>query len=342
MYNSGGSAILISCIHAENPQPIMQISMENVLIQNNYPGQGELAGSGGGSNLRGHSEIIGDYYTKLINCEISSNYSNFINSGVGGTAGLYTGDLTADIVNCTFGNNTVDYATGCVITANNSQLNLYNSIVYNNDGHSFNLWYDAEINIQNSLIEDSTSNIGYFGNGNGIVNWLEGNIDEDPMFDSLGIYPFALLENSPCINSGTLNLPAGIVLPEFDLAGNPRISGETIDMGAYEFQGDPQSNDENEIVIPKITQISNYPNPFNPSTTIKLDLAESGNIELAIYNIKGQKVKTLLDAYSSKGHFEIIWRGVDDNKRSVACGNYFIKLKVNGEEKDVSKCVLLK
>ncbi|MDP8204179.1 MAG: choice-of-anchor Q domain-containing protein, partial [Candidatus Tenebribacter mawsonii] len=309
MNNSGGSAILISCIHAENPQPIMQISMENVLIQNNYPGQGEMAGSGGGSNLRGHSEIIGDYYTKLINCEISSNYSNFINSGVGGTAGLYTDDLTADIVNCTFGNNTVDYATGCVITANNSQLNLYNSIVYNNDGHSFNLWYDAEINIQNSLIEDSTSNIGYFGNGNGIVNWLEGNIDEDPMFDSLGIYPFALLENSPCINTGTLDLPIGIELPEFDLAGNPRIYGETIDMGAYEYQGEPQSNDENEIIIPKITQISNYPNPFNPSTTIKLDLAESGKIELAIYNIKGQKVKTLLDAYSSKGHFEIIWRG---------------------------------
>ena len=88
--------------------------------------------------------------------------------------------------------------------------------------------------------------------------------------------------------------------------------------------------------------LSNYPNPFNPTTTIKLDLAESGKIELAIYNIKGQKVKTLLDAYSAKGHFEIIWRGVDDNKRSVSSGNYFIKLKVNGEERAVSKCVLLK
>ncbi|MCK5050544.1 MAG: T9SS type A sorting domain-containing protein [Candidatus Cloacimonetes bacterium] len=151
-----------------------------------------------------------------------------------------------------------------------------------------------------------------------------------------------LTENSPCINAGTLDLPTGIELPEFDLAGNPRIYGETIDMGAYEYQGDPQSNDENEIIIPEITQISNYPNPFNPSTTIKLDLAESGRVELAIYNIKGQKVKTLMDAYSSKGHFEIIWRGIDDNKRSVASGQYFIKLKVNGEEKTVRKCVLLK
>ncbi|MCF7859431.1 MAG: T9SS type A sorting domain-containing protein [Candidatus Cloacimonetes bacterium] len=115
-------------------------------------------------------------------------------------------------------------------------------------------------------------------------------------------------------------------------------------------------NDEvsvNEQTIPHSSiqsyNISNYPNPFKPSgagrgpgTTIKLDLAESGKIELEIYNIKGQKVKTLLDAYSSKEHFEIIWRGTDDSKKKVSSGNYFIKLKVNGEEKAVSKCILLK
>ena len=87
---------------------------------------------------------------------------------------------------------------------------------------------------------------------------------------------------------------------------------------------------------------SNYPNPFNPSTTIKLDLAESGKIELAIYNIKGQKVKTLMDAYSAKGHFELIWRGIDKNGKKVAIGNYFIKLKVNGKEVAVKKMILLK
>lgn len=98
----------------------------------------------------------------------------------------------------------------------------------------------------------------------------------------------------------------------------------------------------NEVIINKTKLIGNYPNPFNPSTTIKLDLAESGKIELAIYNVKGQKVKTLLDAYSEKGHFEIMWRGIDDNRRKVASGQYLIKLYVNGEEKAVSKCMLLK
>jgi len=49
-----------------------------------------------------------------------------------------------------------------------------------------------------------------------------------------------------------------------------------------------------------------------------------------------------MDAYSTKGHFEIIWQGVDDNKKNVASGQYFIKLKVDGKEKAVSKCILLK
>ena len=342
--NNGGRAVYLRPNYV-NQNPFLNVHFENVIINNNLPGAGNDDGSGGGHLIGGHSEIPGNYYASLVNCEISNNYSNFYDPqfDVGGTSGIYFGDnIVADVINCTFGDNTVDYSTGCVISSNNSQLNLYNSIVYGNDGHSFNLWDDGEVNIHYSLIEDSTSNIGYFGNGNGIVNWLEGNLDENPMFDSLGTNPFALLENSSCINAGTLDLPAGIELPEFDLAGNLRIYGETIEMGAYEFQGDPQSNDENEIIIPEVTQISNYPNPFNPTTTIKLDLAESGKIELAIYNIKGQKVKTLMDAYSSKGHFKIIWRGVDDKKKSVASGQYFIKLKVNGKEKAVSKCVLLK
>jgi len=342
--NSGGAAIRISCIYAENPNPIMQVNMENIIVQNNYPGQGEMAGSGGGSSIRGHSEIFGDYYTQLINCDFNSNYSNFYNpqTGLGGSSGLLMGDnIEIDIANCTFGDNTLSSATGCVISVvNNSVLNLYNTILFNNAGYSFNLWENALVNVSHSLIEGGDDNVNYYY-PLATVNWLDGNLDENPMFDSLEIYPFALLENSPCINAGTLNLPPEIVLPEFDLAGNPRIYGETIDMGAYEYQ-DTVSVHEDMITPVTQTKISNFPNPFNPSTTIKLDLAESGKIELAIYNIKGQKIKTLLDAYSTKGHFEIIWQGIDDNKKSVASGQYFIKLKVNGKEKAVSKCVLLK
>ena len=339
--NSGAFGVDLGANY-QNNNPTFEVVINNSIINNNIPGTEE--GSGGALKLNGHSEIIGEYNAQLINCKISENYNNFYNpqTDMGGTSGLYMKDMVLiDAINCTFGDNTLSHSTGCVITVNKSELNFYNSILYNNDGYSFNLWEDAVVNISHSLIEGGDDNVNYYY-PLATVNWLDGNLDENPMFDSLGTYPFALLENSPCINAGTLDLPSGIELPEYDLAGNPRIYGETIDMGAYEFQGDPQSINENAIEIPTITQISNYPNPFNPYTTIKLDLAEPGKIEFAIYNIKGQKVKTLLNAYSSKGHFEIIWRGIDDNKKKVASGNYFVKLKVNGEEKAVSKCVLLK
>ncbi|MEA2095462.1 MAG: choice-of-anchor Q domain-containing protein [Candidatus Cloacimonadota bacterium] len=339
--NFGGDAISLVANY-QNQNPVLDVKIINSLIQNNTPGIEE--GSGGGISLHGHTNIVGEYYAKLINCEISSNHDNFYNSqtGLGGSSSITVDrNLITDLVNCTIGNNSLSYSTGCVISViENSELNIYNSIMYNNDGYSFNLWENAVVNITNSLIEGGDDNVNYYY-PLAIVNWLDGNLDENPMFDSLGIYPFALLENSSCINAGTLDLPAGIELPEFDLAGNPRIVNGMVDMGAYEYQ-DSVSVLEDIITPITQTQLSNYPNPFNPSTTIKLDLAESGKIELAIYNIKGQKVKTLLNAYSTKGHFEIFWNGVDNNNNKLASGQYFIKLNVNGKEKAVSKCVLLK
>ncbi len=340
--NSGGHAISLTANH-QNQNPVLDVEIINGIIKNNDPGPGQDNGSGGGLILYGHSTIPGDFNARLINCEISGNHNNFYNpqTGLGGAVGLYLGDnLNADIVNCILGDNSLTYDTGCVISVLGAELNMYNSIIYNNEGYSFIIWNEEEVNISHSLIESGDSNVLYYGSG--AIIWLEGNLDEDPCWDVTGDYPYALMGNSPCIDAGTLDLPAGIELPEYDLAGNLRIYGETIDMGAYEFQGDPQSNDDIEIIIPEITQISNYPNPFNPSTIIKLDLAENGKIELAIYNIKGQKVKTLMDAYSTKAIFKMRWNGIDNNGNSVASGNYFIKLKVNGEEKAVSKCVLLK
>ncbi len=338
--NSGGHAISLTANH-QNQNPVLDVEIINGIIKNNDPGQGQDNGSGGGLILYGHSNISGDFNAKLINCEIRGNDNNFYNpqTGLGGAVGLYIGDnLNADIVNCTLGDNSLTYDTGCVISVLGAELNLYNSILYNNDGYSFIIWNEEEVNISHSLIESGDSNVFYYSTG--AINWHEGNLDEDPLWTGTGDYPYYLQNTSPCIEAGTLDFPTSIVLPEFDLAGNPRIYGETIDMGAYEWQG--VEVEEDETVPITQTEIFNYPNPFNPSTTIKLDLAESGKIELAIYNIKGQKVKTLMDAYSCKGNFEIIWRGTDDNKRSVASGNYFIKLIVNGKEKSVSKCVLLK
>ncbi|MCF7794701.1 MAG: hypothetical protein K9N09_12295 [Candidatus Cloacimonetes bacterium] len=90
-------------------------------------------------------------------------------------------------------------------------------------------------------------------------------------------------------------------------------------------------------------QMTNYPNPFNPTTTISFNVTQTSSfVTLEIFNIKGQKVKTLLNSLLSAGHFECIWNGKDNSNKSVSSGEYFARLKVNGEEIDVRKMLLLR
>ncbi len=76
----------------------------------------------------------------------------------------------------------------------------------------------------------------------------------------------------------------------------------------------------------------NYPNPFNPTTTISFSLPTEQNIELTIYNIKGQKVKTLYSGSADVGEHTVVWEGKDNNDKQVSSGIYFYKLKTNNKE----------
>ena len=95
--------------------------------------------------------------------------------------------------------------------------------------------------------------------------------------------------------------------------------------------------------IPNIAVLyNNYPNPFNPETTISFSIPEESKVELAVYNIKGQKVKTIVKDYFEKGFHKLIWNGKDSTGKEVGSGVYFYKLNVNGNSKSVKKCLLLK
>ena len=77
------------------------------------------------------------------------------------------------------------------------------------------------------------------------------------------------------------------------------------------------------------TLAANYPNPFNASTTISYSLPGSADIRLNIYNLKGQKVRTLINQHQSAGTFEISWNGRNDNNVRVASGIYIYRLEIN-------------
>lgn len=98
---------------------------------------------------------------------------------------------------------------------------------------------------------------------------------------------------------------------------------------------------ENDIIKNSI-QLSNYPNPFNPETTISYSLPMDGNVEISIFNIKGQKVKALFMEESQKGSHSILWDGNDESGKPISSGVYYYKLIVNQKTEAVKKCLLLK
>lgn len=102
------------------------------------------------------------------------------------------------------------------------------------------------------------------------------------------------------------------------------------------------SANNNLILEGKKDQINNSPNPFNPSTTISFSIQNDSEVELSIYNIKGQKVKTLANNHYGEGIHSIIWDGDDQNGHPVSSGLYCYKLNINGNTAAVKKCLLLK
>ena len=117
-----------------------------------------------------------------------------------------------------------------------------------------------------------------------------------------------------------------------------------IDSGsAYVYFNDDVSIEDVFMAIPdNRIFLENYPNPFNPTTTISFSIIESyENIELVIYNLEGQKVKQLISEQLSAGQHSVVWNGKDDNGKSVSSGIYFYKLQA-GDYQKVKKMVLLK
>ncbi|HRX76714.1 MAG TPA: FlgD immunoglobulin-like domain containing protein, partial [Candidatus Cloacimonadota bacterium] len=86
------------------------------------------------------------------------------------------------------------------------------------------------------------------------------------------------------------------------------------------------ANDDN--LNPLVTALKgNFPNPFNPTTTIRFSMKEAGAVKVMVYNLKGQLVKNLVDTELSSGNHQIVWDGRDDRGSSVASGIYLYRME---------------
>ena len=252
--------------------------------------------------------------------------------------------------NITFVNNSATFDGGCILCGSDSSPSFLNCILWDNLPQEIYFGdYDLMNTVTISYTDIQGGEAGIVTNNNGTVNWLEGNIDENPLFVGTGEHPYSLSEDSPCIDAGIPDT-TGLNLPPWDIIGNYRIwdgDGDEvaiIDMGAYEYGAPPYVDVDVNVIVqtPEVLLYQNFPNPFNPETTILFSIPNDSEIELNIYNIKGQKVKTLVDETLESGNHTVIWNGRDSNGNRVSSGIYLYKLKVNGKTEVVKKCLLLK
>jgi hypothetical protein len=254
-----------------------------------------------------------------------------------------------NIINTTIANNTT--ATGGAICSGGpnsnpylvSNVNIINSIMFNNSPRNVFQSNNNTLRVRNSLIDGGQD----FITTNNLI-WLDGNIDANPMFDTENSeHPYSLSAGSPCINAGTADT-TGLNLPEFDLAGNPRIFDGRIDIGCYEFQ---EVSEEHETEIVPFTgyKIKTYPNPFlldgsnskMGKLCIEFNTYEESHLVVDIFNIRGQKVKNICDSYTVKGKQTLFWDATDDQGQKLASGQYFIKMKI-GKDVVAKKMLILK
>ncbi len=118
--------------------------------------------------------------------------------------------------------------------------------------------------------------------------------------------------------------------------GNIRRSGNSFDMVSVE---------DEYIREPELkTRLKgNFPNPFNPNTTIEFSIGEDNPIpvNLSIFNIRGQKIATLIEEYKSTGKYYVNWNGRDDNGNLAGSGVYFYMLRTGETEAAQTKRMIL-
>jgi len=112
----------------------------------------------------------------------------------------------------------------------------------------------------------------------------------------------------------------------FDIWDRERIYIKD-DMAVANYQASVELTEPANFAI-----LGNYPNPFNPATTIEFSLPEAGFVGLVIYNVMGQKVRELLTGSMTPGIHTVTWYGRDDRGLPVSAGVYVTRLRMNETE----------
>ena len=129
-----------------------------------------------------------------------------------------------------------------------------------------------------------------------------------------------------------------------DFTGGPHGTniGGDIRFAAMDFDvSDLVSSKEVAVVRPQPMLAQNFPNPFNPNTTINFSISSTSEVNLSVFNIRGQHVRTLKSGVYTAGNHSVVWDGTDSSNRGVSSGIYFYRLEA-GDRTEVRRMLLMK
>ena len=303
----------------------------NCKFQANYPDTANPTYIIGGGLESGGSTIV----SVVTGCLFTNNYT-------GAVRGFQTLNLPIKIwfTNCTFYGN-ADSIRIPSISMRDSKMTFYNCISYNEGAKPIKAdtyWVQdtIDLTISNSLIEGGINSIFAYDKIKLIYDTTT-NIDTDPLFYGGEEFPYNLSAESPCIDAGTLDLPSFIHLPETDLAGNPRIFNNKIDMGAYEWNPTVDVKQHKLFHQPKNLVVA--PNPFSSTTVVSAHWDKTAKVSIEVYNSNGLLVNTLQQNTNAPGSCRIPWNGTDANGSFLPGGVYVVTLSINGKEVESVKVV---
>jgi hypothetical protein len=160
-----------------------------------------------------------------------------------------------------------------------------------------------------------------------------GGWEQDETVDFFALATITILYSDPGGTAAHANIQF-ITVDDFG-SGQPSVDSWFI-IDDVELSGVVSVNDDNSIVPDKPHLYNNYPNPFNPSTTIKYALPKAGNVELIVYDVLGNEVSTLVNEEKTAGFNEVEW-----NASNVPSGMYFYRIQA-GDFVETKKMMLLK
>ena len=147
-----------------------------------------------------------------------------------------------------------------------------------------------------------------------------------------------------------INLPNGTDLLYWDVRAYHSPTSTSADpwwtcSGYGTAQPKTIANDATKAEIGEEIQefaVSNFPNPFNPTTTIRFSLPDNAQVSLEIFNVLGEKVRTLIHGQTYEpGYYNVVWDGKDNNGRTASSGIYFYRI-VAGQNVKTVKMLLMK